>query len=384
MKAESVVWIAGPQSPFLLSYSIEINMKIFEFVKLWIRRLLGLLLFIGKRPRHIAFIMDGNRRFASKNSIEKIQGHTHGYGKMIEVIRWCLELGVSYISVYAFSVDNFKRSPEEVSSLMVLAESKYKELAAENGLAEREGVEIRVIGNLSLAPLSVQSAAARMMKETSKIGAEKRRAVLNICFSYSSQEEVSQAREAISEAVNEGRLLATDFCPRLLHGALRTGNDCPPVDLLIRTSGETRLSDFMAVQCRNAHLCFVNPYWPDFTYLDFVGCVLGYQRDHPLEVRASLSRRRVGRETRGSWGRRYLWVFAMALIGFLPLEFDNAESTSMNAAGDLPLESDDDLTSWDVGKTEEEIAGREVRINAFLKDRLLERQRWIDEHAVDS
>ena len=182
-------------------------MSLISLILTWLRRLLGLLLFIGKRPHHVAFIMDGNRRFASNKSIEKIQGHTQGYGKMIEAIRWCLELGVGHISVYgtlfsspqkslhsssqplslspAFSVDNFKRSPEEVSSLMVLAESKYKELAAENGLAEKESVEIRVIGDLSLAPPSVRSAAARMMKETSKIGADKRRAVLNICFSYS-------------------------------------------------------------------------------------------------------------------------------------------------------------------------------------------------------
>ena len=347
--------------------------------------MLGLLLFIGKRPRHIAFIMDGNRRFASKNSIEKIQGHTHGYGKMIEAIRWCLELGVSHISVYAFSVDNFKRSPDEVSSLMVLAESKYKELAAEHGLAKKEGVEIRVIGDLSLAPSSVQSAAARMMKETSKIGADKRRAVLNICFSYSSQEEVSQAREAISDAITEGRLLPSDYCPRLLHGTLRTGPDCPPVDLLIRTSGETRLSDFMAVQCRNAHLCFVDPYWPDFSYLDFAGCVLGYQRGKLLEAQARSRRRRL-REKREGWGR-ILWGSLMALFGFLPMDLalpSESTSTEDGADEDIWMDAQDDLKILDQGWTPEEIEGRVGRIDAFFKDRELERQRWIYQHAVES
>lgn len=182
-----------------------------------LRRLLSLLLLVGPTPRHVAFIMDGNRRFASSKHMDKIGGHKQGYSKMVDVIHWCLEAGVQCMSVYAFSIDNFKRSPEEVASLMQLAEEKYKELAQvgpydwqnppcrmrctsrccsggilnmvahmtclqEHGLAEREGVEMRVIGDLSLAPSSVQGAAARMMQATSQL--HHRRGVLNICFSY--------------------------------------------------------------------------------------------------------------------------------------------------------------------------------------------------------
>lgn len=94
-----------------------------------LRRLLSLLLLVGPTPRHVAFIMDGNRRFASSKHMDKIGGHKQGYSKMVDVIHWCLEAGVQCMSVYAFSIDNFKRSPEEVASLMQLAEEKYKELA---------------------------------------------------------------------------------------------------------------------------------------------------------------------------------------------------------------------------------------------------------------
>ncbi|GAX76013.1 hypothetical protein CEUSTIGMA_g3456.t1 [Chlamydomonas eustigma] len=240
------------------------------------RRLLGLLLLLGHRPQHVAFIMDGNRRFANKEHIDKIGGHKKGYKKMIDVIHWCLELGVPAISVYAFSIDNFKRPQHEVSSLMQLAEDKYKELAQENGLAEREGVEMRILGDLNLAPRSVQGAAARLTQATTKL--KNKRAILNICFSYTASEELVQAISAIQDAVSTGQLIESDICPHLLDSCMYTTSDCPPVDLLIRTSGETRLSDFMLWQSRNAHLAFVDRLWPDLGYLDFAKCILGYQR----------------------------------------------------------------------------------------------------------
>ncbi len=93
------------------------------------RILLNALMLFGPKPRHVAFIMDGNRRFASSRMESTLDGHKLGYNKMLSVIRWCLDLGVTYISVYAFSIDNFKRSADEVGSLMQLAEEKYHELA---------------------------------------------------------------------------------------------------------------------------------------------------------------------------------------------------------------------------------------------------------------
>ncbi|GIM01891.1 hypothetical protein Vretimale_6674 [Volvox reticuliferus] len=196
--------------------------------------------------------------------------------QMVDVIHWCIELGVKYITVYAFSIDNFKRSPDEVGALMRLAEEKYIELAQDNGLAAREGIQMHIVGDLELPPPAVQGAAARLMQATTAL--PRRLAALNVCFSYTASEESVTAVHEIQEAVRAGRLLPDDVTPEALTGALRTGPTCPPVDLLIRTSGETRLSDFLLWQAAHAHLCYLHTLWPDLSYWDFARCVLSYQR----------------------------------------------------------------------------------------------------------
>ncbi|PNH09737.1 Dehydrodolichyl diphosphate synthase, partial [Tetrabaena socialis] len=101
-------------------------MGLLSFLSRWFRRAFQLVLMaLGPVPVHVAFVMDGNRRYAERKHVDKATGHTHGYGKMVEVIHWCMELGVKCITVYAFSIDNFKRAPEEVGALMALAEDKY-------------------------------------------------------------------------------------------------------------------------------------------------------------------------------------------------------------------------------------------------------------------
>ncbi|KAG2438540.1 hypothetical protein HXX76_005091 [Chlamydomonas incerta] len=248
----------------------------------WLRRALLFLLYLtGHVPEHVAFVMDGNRRYAERQHVDKATGHTHGYGKMVEVIHWCMELGVRHVSVYAFSIDNFRRSAEEVTALMRLAEDKYGELARDNGLAEREGIRMHIVGDLTLPPPSVQGAAARLMRNTAAL--QRQRATLNVCFSYTASEESVAAVAELQAAVRQGLLQPGDVTPAALHGALRTRHDCPPVDLLVRTSGETRLSDFLLWQAAHAHLCYLPTLWPDLSVLDFARCVLSYQRQRPLQ-----------------------------------------------------------------------------------------------------
>ncbi|KAG2435494.1 hypothetical protein HYH02_011789 [Chlamydomonas schloesseri] len=258
---------------------------------IWLRRALLFLLYLtGHVPEHVAFVMDGNRRYAERQHVDKATGHTHGYGKMVEVIHWCMELGVRHISVYAFSIDNFRRSTEEVTALMRLAENKYYELARDNGLAEREGIRMHIVGDLTLPPPSVQGAAARLMRNTAAL--RRQRATLNVCFSYTASEESVAAVAELQAAVRQGLLERGDVTPAALHGALRTRHDCPPVDLLVRTSGETRLSDFLLWQAAHAHLCYLPTLWPDLSVLDFARCVLSYQRQRPLQQ--SLRRKAAG------------------------------------------------------------------------------------------
>ncbi|GIL50153.1 hypothetical protein Vafri_6288 [Volvox africanus] len=263
-------------------------MALGKFLNIWFRRAIYFLLsMLGPVPIHVAFVMDGNRRFAERNHVDKATGHTQGYGKMVDVIHWCIELGVKYITVYAFSIDNFKRSPDEVGTLMGLAEEKYIELAQDNGLAEREGIQMHIVGDLELPPPAVQGAAARLMQATAAL--PRRLAALNVCFSYTASEESVTAVHEIQDAVRAGRLRPDDVTSEVLTGALRTGPTCPPVDLLIRTSGETRLSDFLLWQAAHAHLCYLPTLWPDLSYWDFAWCVMSYQR-HAC-VLAALRRR---------------------------------------------------------------------------------------------
>ncbi|PNG99519.1 Dehydrodolichyl diphosphate synthase, partial [Tetrabaena socialis] len=145
----------------------------------------------------------------------------------------------------------------------------------DNGLAEREGIRMRIVGDLALPPPAVQGAAARLMRKTGAL--PRQRATLNVCFSYTSSEETVTAVHELQAAVRSGRLLPYDVCAEALRGSLRTGPDCPPVDLLLRTSGETRLSDFALWQAEHAQLCYLPTLWPDLSYADFAGAVLSYQ-----------------------------------------------------------------------------------------------------------
>jgi len=131
-------------------------------------------------PCHVAFIMDGNRRFAESHRMVSLEGHTFGYQRLIQAMEWCLDLGITCVSVYAFSIDNYNRSEEEVATLMILAEEKLAHMYAEQDVLSRHSVQVRVIGDLSLAPRGVINAAEAIMSATR----HNTGAVLNICFSY--------------------------------------------------------------------------------------------------------------------------------------------------------------------------------------------------------
>eukprot|EP00232_Nephroselmis_pyriformis_P011710 CAMPEP_0182894196 /NCGR_PEP_ID=MMETSP0034_2-20130328/24932_1 /TAXON_ID=156128 /ORGANISM="Nephroselmis pyriformis, Strain CCMP717" /LENGTH=223 /DNA_ID=CAMNT_0025027971 /DNA_START=69 /DNA_END=736 /DNA_ORIENTATION=- len=217
--------------------------------------------------------MDGNRRFADKRHISRGSGHLAGYKTMIDSLEWCLDLGITCVSVYAFSIENFKRSPEEVECLMGMAAEKLDMILQERELVDRHGVRVMVLGDLSLLPPGVQRAAARVMHATR----HNSRGTLNICLSYTSRHEMAHAVGTVRRAVSEGRLHPTDVSAAVLERCLYTGR-CPPVDVLIRTSGETRLSDFLLWQSSHALLVFTDVMWPELSFWDLVRAVVEYQR----------------------------------------------------------------------------------------------------------
>eukprot|EP00878_Enallax_costatus_P034384 GHUV01038118.1.p1 GENE.GHUV01038118.1~~GHUV01038118.1.p1 ORF type:complete len:234 (+),score=55.37 GHUV01038118.1:190-891(+) len=200
---------------------------------------------------------------------------------MKNIIQWCLDLGITYISVYAFSIDNYKRPQEEVDSLMELAEQKFEELLHDED-AKKWRAEVRVIGDLSRAPPAIQRAAERLMQGSRENGPTK--AVVNICFSYTSTEELQHAMQQVCTSIEQpcrsDHLENSNIIADMLYNMLYS-QDCPPVDLLIRTSGEQRLSDFLLWQSSNALLHWEPCLWPEFGYVHLLRALMAWQRAAP-------------------------------------------------------------------------------------------------------
>ncbi|CAH8868143.1 unnamed protein product [Trichobilharzia szidati] len=228
----------------------------------------------GPVPKHIAFIMDGNRRFADRRMMRKSDGHLHGFSKLSETLQWCRDVGIEEVSIFTFSIDNFNRSPEEVSFLMNLAEEKLCELLDNKDELKADDICIRVIGNLTLLPLRIQHLAAQLMLETRN----HTRSILNICMAYNSRHDITNALETVRLGVKEGKIIPSDITRELLSKCLYTRLS-KPLDLIIRTSGEIRLSDFLTWQAseNGAVYKFIQSYWPEFSLWDFLQAILHYQ-----------------------------------------------------------------------------------------------------------
>ncbi|KAF8070820.1 Decaprenyl diphosphate synthase-like protein [Lyophyllum atratum] len=235
------------------------------------RRLLLAVLAAGPTPKHVAFVMDGNRRYARSHSKRIQDGHAEGFlalrgGKcMLDI---CYRLNITCVSAYAFAIENFKRSPDE--------EEKLLELCQHGDLLDQYGVRLNVVGRIDLLPESVQK-AARKAEDMSR---HNDRAIFNLCMPYASRDEMTTAVQAcVRNAINsdsKGKTIITeDDIDRQL---LISQGGSPPLDILIRTSGVKRLSDFLLWQCcENTQIQFTDTYWPNFGLLDFIPIILDYQ-----------------------------------------------------------------------------------------------------------
>ncbi|KAK7108774.1 dehydrodolichyl diphosphate synthase complex subunit DHDDS-like [Littorina saxatilis] len=262
----------------------------------WLHKLCAGILKTGPVPKHVAFIMDGNRRFAVKQSIDRAEGHLKGFDKLAETLDWCLDLGICEVTVYAFSIENFKRSKEEVQCLMEIARQKFARLMQEKEMIEKHGVCVRVLGNLSLLPLDVQQLIADVVNYSK----HNDKAILNVCFAYTAQDDMSNAMKELALGVKAGDIRDSDISETLLEQCLYTSHS-RPVDLLIRTSGEVRLSDFLLWESAYSCLVFVKVLWPEFSVWHLYGTILLYQRNHAqIQVarqNSDIERERLQRES---------------------------------------------------------------------------------------
>ena len=222
-----------------------------------------------KIPRHIAIIMDGNGRWANEKGQERLFGHSSGVKSVREAIKTAIELGVSYITLYAFSRENWNRPKQEVDGLMDLLISS---IANEIEEFNENGVRLLTIGDINNLPencmLSINDAVSRT-SENSKL-------TLILAVNYSSKWEITQAVKTITESVNNNELAITEITENLIQRHLST-NSIPDPELLIRTSGEYRISNFLLWQIAYTELYFTEILWPDFRRNDFIQAVIEYQ-----------------------------------------------------------------------------------------------------------
>ncbi|KAI9230871.1 MAG: dehydrodolichyl diphosphate synthase [Piptocephalis tieghemiana] len=242
----------------------------------------------GPIPKHLGFIMDGNRRFARKHHVETGIGHYRGFDKLEEVLEWCLLLGVQAVTIYAFSIENFKRSSSEVSSLMDLAKEKLQVLCQHSELVREYRVRIRVLGDLSLLQQDVREA----MQEAMRMTLHHDGPLLNICFPYTAREDMTQAVNRVVNQVRAGHLREGSITEDTIEAHLHTQPQDLPLDLLLRTSGEIRLSDFLLWQASlpGCQIHFSSVLWPELGLWHLLPALLSYQSQYPrLCVRQSLS-----------------------------------------------------------------------------------------------
>ena len=211
-------------------------------------------------PVHVAIIMDGNRRWAKARMMPVKLGHKQGAETLKKIVRYAQKIGIKYMTVYAFSTENWKRSEEEVAALMDLLKAYLEDFAKE---ADTENIVIRVLGSMKELSKELQDAINRTVERTK----DNTGIIFNIALNYGGRNEIVNATRQISEEVLAGKIKPEDIDEEMLSKHMYTKGE-PDPDLLIRTSGELRLSGFLPWQSTYSELYFVDKLWPDFDEKD--------------------------------------------------------------------------------------------------------------------
>ena len=223
-------------------------------------------------PAHVAIIMDGNGRWARARGLPRTAGHQRGAEAVRRTVRAAGELGIPHLTLYGFSSENWKRPPEEISDLMGLLRLYLRSELAE---LHKQGVRLKVIGDRS----RLASDIVRLIGQAEGVTRNNGGLRLNVAVSYGSRSEIATAARRIGEDVAAGRLRPEEIDETALGARLATA-DMPDPDLMIRTSGEKRLSNFLLWQLAYAELIFVDTLWPDFTKGDLEDAIREFHRRH--------------------------------------------------------------------------------------------------------
>lgn len=228
----------------------------------------------GTKPEHIAIILDGNRRWASGKALNPWFGHEKGAEKVEQLLDWCLRLGVESITLYAFSTENFRRPRSEVEEIMRIAGEKFQKILTDERIRKNK-VRVKVIGRVGLLPKALQQLITNVEKATQDYDEH----FLNIALAYGGRAEIVDAARKIAEKVHGGELSPEKIDERVFESFLYTSHmSKQDPDLIIRTSGEERLSGFLLWQSAYSELCFLDIYWPDFRLIDLLRVARTFQR----------------------------------------------------------------------------------------------------------
>ena len=228
----------------------------------------------GAKPEHIAIILDGNRRWASEKVLNPWFGHERGADRVDQLVDWCLRLDVRSVTLYVFSTENFRRSQSEIAGIMRIAEERFRKILTDERIF-KDKIRVKVLGRVSLLPQDLQKLIADMEKATQDHSEH----FLNFAFAYGGRAEIVDAARRIAEEVNQGKLKPESVNEKTFEQYLYTShlpNQDP--DLIIRTSGEERLSGFLLWQSAYSELFFLDVYWPDFRLIDLLRAVRTFQK----------------------------------------------------------------------------------------------------------
>ena len=216
--------------------------------------------------------MDGNRRYAAELGLMEEDGHRKGRDKLEEMLDWCMELKIKVLTVYAFSTENIRREAKEIDFLMSLFLENFKTMA-EDARVHKYRIRVKVIGDRSILPKEVQEAIANAEEKTKDYD----QYFFNLAIAYGGREEILQAIKGLATKVKEGKMSIDEISEESFSRMLYT-SDLPDPDLILRTSGEERISNFLLWQLAYSELYFSDVYWPGMRKIDFLRAIRDYQR----------------------------------------------------------------------------------------------------------
>ena len=220
-------------------------------------------------PRHIAIIMDGNGRWAKKNSLPRVQGHWEGVKSVDRIVAFCRKLDIDALTLYSFSNENWNRPPVEINSLMKILDFYLnKELER----MKNENIRFNTIGHIEELPTDIQKLLAHAKDLTKECDGM----TLTLALNYGGRQEILHAVQQVVKKINSGELRAEDIDYSVFESFLHT-NSLPELDLLIRTSGELRLSNFLLYQIAYTELYYTKVLWPEFKEEDLLNAIIDYQ-----------------------------------------------------------------------------------------------------------